>query len=137
MNYQHLLHQREALLRQARLANVAFAHDQLASFGARIARAGLRGAVTLQTADPEADRPWPVLTAHTCSQAVIEEHFTDEDMVELADILVFVSDDAAAEFNFRLEELTAEFQPALRRELEDAGILLEQPAPEDSRHRQD
>ena len=65
MNYHSLLQQRAALLRQARLANLAFAHDQLGEFAARVARAGLTGEVTLRLADPERELAWPVLAATT------------------------------------------------------------------------
>ena len=125
MNYHRLLQQRAALLQQARLANLAFAHDQLGAFAARIARARLSGEVTLRLADPEHELAWPVLTARACSQAVLEEHFTDEDIVGLSDILRFLAeDDTLREFTFRLEELHLRFQPDLRRELEAHGIRL-------------
>jgi hypothetical protein len=129
MKFLNLLHQRGALLRQARLANLAFTYQQLGDFVARIARAKLRGEVTLSLADPDADRLWPVLLAHESSQAVIEEHFTDEDIVELADILEFLdADNGATDFTFRIEELESRFMPGLRRELEKAGVALEHEA---------
>ena len=43
-----LLTQRQALLRQARLANLAFAYTTLMEFAHRIARAQLSGRVTLK-----------------------------------------------------------------------------------------
>lgn len=43
MNFHHLILQRDALLRQARLANAAYAYQRLGEFAARIARARLRG----------------------------------------------------------------------------------------------
>lgn len=135
MKFHQLLHQRNVLLRQARLANLAFAYDRLSDFGARIARARLRGEVTLRLADPAAARLWPVLIAHEGSQAVLDEHFLDEDVVELADILAFLSEDGpTTAFTFRLEELEGRFRPDLRRELEKAGVALENeaPSPEDS-----
>lgn len=135
MNYHQLLHQRTALLQQARLANLAFAWQRLDAWAQRIARARLRGTVTLQLADPAGDRAWPLLLARTGSQAVLEEHFTDEDVVELADILAFLAEDPrATEFTFPLEELGARFMPAIRRELAQAGVVVHQtaPSPEDS-----
>jgi len=135
MNYQQLLTQRTALLQQARLANLAFAWQRLDHWTQRIARARLRGTVTLQLADPARDRAWPLLLARSGSQAVIEEHFTDEDIVELADILAFLADDPrAAEFTFPLEDLGARFMPGIQRELAQAGVLVHQsaPSPEDS-----
>jgi hypothetical protein len=130
MNYQHLLQQRDALLRQARLANVAYAYARLRAFEERILRARLRGAVTLQLADPEAGRPWPVLISEDGSQAVIEEYFLDRDIFELADILRYIHDDPAMpECAFRFEDFGRRFLPALRRELLQAGLTLEAAPP--------
>lgn len=126
MKFHQLLHQRDALLRHARLANLAFAHHQLVEFGRRIARARLCGSVTLSLADPSDGRHWPTLLAHEGNQSLIEEHFLDEDMVELADILSFLHEgENVTEFTFRLEELENRFLPGLRRELVEAGVLLE------------
>ncbi len=125
MNVSRLLAQRNALLRQARLANLAYAYHRLSEYGARIARASLHGEVTLQLADPSRENLWPTLTAYECSQAVIDEHFLDDDVAELADILVFLSEDlTTTDFNFRLEELEPRFVPELRAELEAAGVDL-------------
>ncbi len=130
MKFHQLLHQRDALLRHARLANLAFAHHRLVEFGTRIARARLRGSVTLSLADPSEDRHWPTLLAHEGNQSVIDEHFVDEDMVELADILSFLHEgDVTTEFTFRLEELENRLLPELRRELTEAGVILEPAAP--------
>jgi hypothetical protein len=123
MNFHHLLHQRDALLRQARLANAAYAHQRLGEFAARIARARLRGAVVLHAGDPAGEQPWPGLRALEGSQAVLEEHFLDEELVELTDILVFLGEDVRTDgLTLRLEELAERFLPRLRRELEAAGI---------------
>lgn len=126
MNIHHLLHQRDALLRQARLANAAFAYQRLGDFAARIARAGLRGAVALEPGDPEGAQPWPGLAALEGSQAVLEEHFLDEEMVELADILAFLGEEARPEggLTLRLEELAERFLPTLKKELESAGVAV-------------
>lgn len=125
MKFHHLLQQRDALLRHARLANLAFAHHRLEDFGASIARARLRGAVTLNLADASGDHPWPTLVAQEGNQSVIEEHFRDEDIVELADILAFLHEgEGITEFNFFIEELAGNHLPALRQELADAGVAL-------------
>lgn len=126
MNYQNLLQQREALLRQARLANVAYAYARLRAFEERILRARLHGTVTLQLADPESGRPWPVLNSEEISPAVIEEYFLDQDVFDLADILRYIHDDPTMiECTFRLEEFGRRFLPGLRRELLQAGFTLE------------
>ncbi|MFI5337341.1 MAG: hypothetical protein ACHQ5A_11190 [Opitutales bacterium] len=122
-----LLLQRDELLRRAWLANAAYAYHRLAGYAAHIARVRLQGEVNLLAADPAADRPGPLLLAREGSQSVIEEHFLDEDIIELADILCYLSGDRrATEFTFRLEELGNMFLPGLRRELEKAGVDLDQ-----------
>ena len=125
MNLSELLHERDALLRQARLANVAYAYQRLGDFAGRIARARLHGAVALLSGDSSASHPWPGLDALEGSQAVLEEHFLDEEIVELADILAFLGEDVRSDgLTLRLEELAARFLPPLRRELTAAGIKL-------------
>jgi len=93
MKLHHLIRYRHTLLRQTRLANLAFAYAELGKYADRIARGKLRGQVTLQLADPDAQRDWPTLVAEEGSQAVIDEHFLDEDILDLADLLVFAAGD--------------------------------------------
>ena len=136
MNFHQLLQQRDALLRQARLANTAFAYGRLGDLAGRIARARLHGAVTLRPGDPQENLPWPELIAEEGSQAVIEEHFLDEDVIELADILAFLSGhDQPVEYTFRLEEMGGRFLPGLRRELVQAGVTLEPDVEANRSHR--
>lgn len=125
MKFRQLLLQRDVLLRQARLANLAFAYHRLGEFAARVDRAHLRGAVTFQPGDPAAADPWPRLIADEGAQSVIEEHFLDEDIVELGDILAFISEDGEAGLTFRLEDLGERLLPRLRRELEAGGVALD------------
>jgi hypothetical protein len=125
MNFRQLLQQRDALLRQARLANVACAYEWFGVYAARVARARLHGLVTLHPANPEDAQPWPRFAAMDGSQAVLEEHFLDEEVVELTDILGFLGEDIPTEgYLFRLEELAERFLPQLREELAAAGIAL-------------
>ncbi len=138
MNFHQLLQQRDALLRQARLANTAYAYRRLGEFAGRIARAQLHGVVRLDPGDPVAERPWPGLTALEGSQAVLEEHFLDEDIIELADLLRFAGRDVGEGITFRLEELGGRHLPGLRRELEQAGLspgLEASPAGDSNRQR--
>lgn len=128
MKLSHLLRQREMLLRQAHLANLAYAYRQLDRYAARIARARLSGEVLLRFCDPDAECYWPVLTSLERSQAVLEEHFTDEDIAELAELLAFATDDSESDQIFRLEELAERFMRPLRRELEQGGVTLESDA---------
>jgi len=125
MKISHLIRQREALLRQARLANLAFAYQRLGEFVARIARGGLSGEVGLQEAGSDGESYWASLVAHEGSQSVIEEHFTDEDIEELADLIAYATDCGHLDVTFRLEELEARYRQPLRNELERAGVSLE------------
>ena len=122
-----LLTHRAALLRQARLANVAFAYDTLYAISGRIARARLGGQVNLRSAAPEAERFLATLTAVEGHQSVIDEHFTDDQVMELSDVLAFVMGTPAVDVAFRLEELGEVFLPPLRAELEDQGIEIDRP----------
>lgn len=130
MTIHHLLQQRADLLRQARLANAAHAFARLGAFARCAARARLRGAVAVRPADLAADRPWAELTALEGAQSVLEEHFLDSELAELAEVLAFVREEAGgAEFTFRWEDLAQRFRPALRRELERAGVAVEEEPP--------
>ena len=120
-----LLAQRQALLEQARLANLAFAYETLSEFAGRIARAQLRGHIALKQAAPDAERCWASLTALEGNQSVIEEHFTDEDIAGLADLAERPGDPAGEATTFRLEEMAAVFVTPLRRKLEQAGVDME------------
>lgn len=131
MNLSHLLQQRETLLRQTHLANLAYAYRWFSDFTARIARAGLRGEVHLQPVDSSVERFWPTLTALEGNQSVIEEHFTEENIMELADLLGFITGDASVESRFCLEDMEELFVASLRRQLVESGVVLEQTAPPD------
>ena len=123
MNFHQLLQHRAALLRQARLANLAFACERLDDYARRLAAARISGPLTLQGVDPEADRFCPELVPHVASQAVVDEYFLDEDVADLADVLGFLGHegfDVAA--TFTSEDVMARWLPRLRRELAAAGI---------------
>jgi nucleotide-binding universal stress UspA family protein len=122
--------QRDALQRQARLANLAFAYWHLSQLVSRIARARLRGEVHLQPVEPEAGRYWPVLTAREGSQSVIEEHFSDENLMELSDLLGFVTGKSEADAIFRLEEMATQYLAPLRQQLEQAGVEVDREVPQ-------
>lgn len=129
MKFSQLLLHRDLLLRQARLANVAFAYARLGSFMTRCGRAGLRGSFVLRDGDAADGLPWPTLVAEDSSQAVLEEHFVEEDIVELGDIFAFVNGGGrVAERRFRLAEIEQSIRPALRRELQAAGVPPPEPA---------
>jgi hypothetical protein len=123
-----LLQRRAVLLEQARLANLALAYRTLDDFARRIARGRLVGPVTLEPADTDAGRYWATLTAREGSQAVIEEHFADEDLMDLADIIAFVRGAEEATVTFRLEDFAANFVAPVRAALEREGVATAVPA---------
>lgn len=125
MTLSQLLKARETLVRQAEIANLAFAYDLLSEFGRKIARANLRGEVHFKSACPEEDRYWATLTAITGSQAAIEEHFTDEELTDYADAVAFATGENDFEIQFRLEDFTESFLVPLRRSLEHAGVTID------------
>jgi hypothetical protein len=130
MKISQLLHHREALRRQLQLANLAYAHRQLATLAARITQARLQGLVRLQPAEPAVEHPWPVLTALEGRQSVIDEHFTDENVAELADLLSFIRGEDPVDATFRLEDLGVQFAAPLRQQLEEAGVEFEPDTPQ-------
>jgi hypothetical protein len=124
MKLSKLLSQREALLEHARLANLAFAYAKLADISTRVDRAQLRGAVTLRHPQPDTERYTATLTMLEGNQSVIEEHFTDEDVLDLADVIAFLYHQRELELTFRIEELADKFMSPLRLELEQIGVEL-------------
>ncbi len=133
MTLSQLLVSRSGLVRQARLANTAHAYAILRRLGERIHRARLRGPVRLEGADPSTERYAPRLLALAGSQAVLDEHFDDSDLVRLADALAFAAPTSASDtvFDFSLEELGSLHAAALGRVLREAGIELNEIASRD------
>jgi hypothetical protein len=133
MHLAHLLAQRTRLLEQARLANLALAHESLASFADRLAVAGLAGPAVLRSPDPVAGRFCATLAPLQAAQSVVEEHFTDEDLLDFADFVALATGRPASEpyeLTFSLEDCTALFVAPLRAELRRAGVALDDhPAP--------
>lgn len=132
-----LLDAREALQRQAGLANLAFAYETLREFAVRIARAGLKGEVNLKSADADADRYWATLTALQGNQSMIEEHFTEEDLTDFADAISFATGHDDFEATFAIEDFPQAFLAPLRSALEQAGVVMDaEPLPAEKPHLQ-
>ena len=133
MKLSHLLAQRSELLKQVRLANLAYAYHTLKQFGARVARAQLRGRVTLRPVDPEEERFCVTLIAHEANQSLIEEHFSDEDIIVFGDVLGYATGHPTHELTFYIDQLD-EFVASLRADLQHAGVVVdEQPQPVEDR----
>jgi hypothetical protein len=129
MKLSKLLTNRAMILRRAYLANLAGAYHTLSAFSQRIARARLGGLVNLKHAEMSEERYWPALRALEGNQSVIDEHFTDEDILELADAVAFATDEEALDLDFQLEELYDKFAAPLRFELERAGVTIDLKSP--------
>lgn len=125
MKLSTLLRNRESLLRRAQLANLAYAYSTLRLLADRIARARLAGWVHLRQADEDDEIEATTLTALEGSQSQIEEHFTDQDIMDLADAIAFALDEERIDLEFPLEELRERFVDGLRDELRDAGVSLD------------
>jgi hypothetical protein len=124
MKFDELLTHRDELIKAARLANLAYAYQWLGNFTDRINRTRLRGKVVLYGPNPESNLHEPVLIAKNFSQAVIDEHFLQEEISELHAIFKCVHDSSLIrEAKFRLEDLGEIYLPALRRVLEMAEAL--------------
>jgi hypothetical protein len=125
MKLSHLLAQRPELLRRIRLANLAFAYQTLGEFAERVARASLQGRVTLKPINPDEECYCVTLTAIDVNQSLIEEHFSDEDLTVLADVLGFATGHPAHELTFYIDQLD-EFVAQLRNDLEHAGVAFDE-----------
>jgi hypothetical protein len=125
MKLNQLLDARDALQRQAGLANLAFAYETLREFAVRITRAQLKGEVILKSTDPEAERYWATLTALRGNQSIIEEHFTEEDLTDFADAISFATGHDNFEATFSIEDFPQAFLSPLRTALEQAGVVMD------------
>jgi hypothetical protein len=125
MKLSKLLALRQNLLRQAHLASVAHAYFHLSELAARIARVGLRGSVRLAPPNPSEERYAPALIALEGSQAQLEEHFSDSDLLHLADGVALAIESDFDEIEFDLEDLAQFFVAPLRFSLEQAGVVLD------------
>ena len=125
MKISQLLATHHAIIQQARRANLAQAYATLHRFGERIRHARLRGRVNLRQPDAAEGRFWASFTALEGNQSVLEEHFSDEEIMEFADAVAFARGIANLDITFRLEALTAEFVTPLEFALEQAGVVLD------------
>jgi hypothetical protein len=126
MKLSALLASRSTILRQAALAHTAAAWLTLQNASTRISAAGLHGTVRLTQADPDSgEAPWATLTSDEIRPSVLEEHFTEDDIVELADAVAYASDSALVDVDFLIETLDEAYAAPLRHALEKAGVTLD------------
>lgn len=125
MKLSHFLAARQHLLGLAHLANLAYAFHSLSEMATRIARARLSGLVNLKSAEANEEACWASLTALEGNQSVIEEHFTDEDLMDLVDAVDYISDSDTIDLSFRIEDFATVFLEPLRAALEQAGVAVD------------
>ena len=104
MNFSKLLSSRQSILRQAHLANLAFSYFTISRLADRAAKAGLSQRVRLRATSVGEETIPASLTALTGSQSVIEEHFSDEDVLQLADSMEFALEGPFVEVEFTLDD---------------------------------
>lgn len=125
MKLSALLASRPTILRQAALAHTAAAWLTLQHASSRIAAAGLHGIVRLRQGDPAEDEaPWATLTSNEIRPSVLEEHFTEDDLVEIAEALSYATDTDHADHEFPIQSLAGYATPLLHT-LEKAGVTLD------------
>lgn len=125
MNISDLLKNRQELRRQVHLANLAFSYTTLRRFAERVNNARIQGRVRLRPASEGEDATPATLTALDGSQSVIEEHFIDEEIHQLADSIAFSIETSFNEIEFHIEHLAEKFAAALRTELTESGVSLD------------
>ena len=127
MNFSKLLSSRQSLLRQAHLANLAYSYFTIRRLGDRVTNARLHGRVRLRPTSVGDDVVPASLTALSGNQSVIEEHFSDDDVLQLVDSIEFALESSFGELEFELDELAATYAPPLREALVCAGVVLDDP----------
>jgi hypothetical protein len=134
MKLSALLASRSTILRQAALAHTAASWLALHHASLRIAAAGLHGTVRLRQGDPAGgELPLATLTSESIRPSVLEEHFTDDDLLGLADALAYATDVERVDAEFAIESLGETHAAPLRLRLEQAGVTLDYDAlPTDS-----
>jgi hypothetical protein len=127
MKLSALLASRSTILRQAVLAHTASAWLTLQHASLRIAAAGLRGTVHLRQDDPddEADAPWATLTSDEIRASVLEEHFTEDELIELAEALAYATDSSHADLEFQIETLGETYAAPLMEILQKSGVKID------------
>jgi hypothetical protein len=125
MKLSKLLATRKNLQRQAHLATLAHAWFILNQLADRIAVVRLHGLVRLQPSEPRDERYGATLTALEGSQGRIEEHFSDEELMQLADAVALAVEADFADIEFNLEDLRPYFVAPLRFALEQAGVVVD------------
>ena len=125
MKLSNLIASREKILAQARLANLAFAYVTLKKLANVVQRGQLTGLVRLQQLDEKEERYWAMLTALSGNQSVVDEHFSDQDVADLADAVELTNPGVSLDVTFPIEDLGSVFVTPVEAELERAGVSVD------------
>jgi hypothetical protein len=125
MKISKLIATHHAIIKQARLANLAQAYITLRRCAERAERARLSGRINLRQPNAGEGRLWATLTALEGNQSVLDEHFCDEDLMEFADAVAFACGIAELNLSFRIETLMTEFVIPLETQLDLEGVELD------------
>ena len=112
--------------RQAALAHTAAAWLTLQYASLRIAAAGLHGTVRLRQSDPEEEETMSAtLTSDDIRSSVLEEHFTEDELLEIAEALAYATDVDYVDAEFPIETLGETYAAPLLRSLKKSGVTLD------------
>jgi len=120
-----LLQARDSLVRRATLANMAYGYRLLSEFSERIRRADLRGLVAIRSPETNGEN-WASLVALEGSQARLDEHFSEEDVMDLTDAIRYVTGgEIHIDLTFRIEDVGHMFLTPLRDTLQGYGVVFD------------
>lgn len=113
---------------------MAYAYATLNRLLLVIRRGQLSGLVRLQQPDEKEERYWATLSALSGSQAVLDEHFSEDDVAEMADAVAFASPGRGLDVTFALDRLETEYIAPLFIALERAEVAVERAGIKFERH---
>jgi len=122
MNISKLLASRKTLIERTRLANLAFAYATLKRFAGIARRARLTGLVRVKLPDHRAECLCAEIVALSGNQSVIEEHFSDDDIVAIADAIAFTANADDTEIVLRIDDIPTAYLVPLMSALKRAGV---------------
>ena len=125
MKLSKLVGDREKLKRQMYLADLAYSYQTVCRAAERIARARLKGLVHLRQTANQEDGYDVSLVAVELSQSLIEEHFTDREICEVADAIAFARSEHEVNVQFAIEDLREMYGAPLRALLHKAGVEID------------
>ena len=125
MKISKLIATHDSIIEQARLANLAQAYVTVRRCAEYVRQVQLFGLVNLRQPNADEGRLWASLTALMGNQSVLDEHFGEEELMELADAIAYIRGTTNLNLTFKIETLSAEFVAPLETMLKQAGVVLD------------